>query len=732
MINYKTQMENKDDRPVGAFLVIGNFLLVFLGVFCAFGAFISAFEFTVDFALLFALWMATSLFAVLLIYFKQAKALLLLLVMIIILLLWRFHDILEGAKWVFFTVSNDFSNWLFIQVLFIEANATAAQQTLFFLIAGMLLTLPIAIAVYRRRSLLLTVLFTLPLVLFVFVSVYSQPSPLFLVGLLAVYFSLLLRRADYPLPHFLSIFLVIILLGSAFIIVPQRDFARNNSVKAMEHYLRSFALRTGIIKIKPGVGWPAVNGDLWGFDTDYMGISGAGKREVADIDLLEVTVGKAGVFYLKGYSMQRFDGSSWTVNSDESPVPDEPWISVIPTQIAEAYYLLNSDSAINHSSMIISGKGDSTEDIIYKPYYSYTISQYQDSGFYVFFYPEESITVLYDRLTPEAIPGFDLSSYSARVHSRDTYLQIDDSTSAGLRQFAEDAGFDLTGDRAKIVSQVALYFSSFGQYTLSPLIVPEDEDFALYFLQSSRHGYCIHYATAATMLLRALDVPARIAVGFVVSVSHDEVNQPLIITDGNAHAWVEVFFDNTGWLPLEVTPPAGGYSEGGLLSGVQYADAADLPDLSPTEDRFGEDFTDPWDTRGVIEAGMGEVPPGEQYPWRENVLKSAFVALITGLLSLVIRRIVILYLRKRRFMQVNANAAAIDAWCFITKLIGPQRQNHLSKGIKELVYKARFSQHLLTEKERGMVVSYAYVTADGIYEQSNVFKRLVIKYISGL
>ena len=56
-----------------AFHIIGNTFLVFVTVACTFGALISAFEFTVDFLLLFLVWAAASLLAVLLVYFRQAK-----------------------------------------------------------------------------------------------------------------------------------------------------------------------------------------------------------------------------------------------------------------------------------------------------------------------------------------------------------------------------------------------------------------------------------------------------------------------------------------------------------------------------------------------------------------------------------------------------------------------------------------------------------------------------------
>jgi transglutaminase-like putative cysteine protease len=74
------------------------------------------------------------------------------------------------------------------------------------------------------------------------------------------------------------------------------------------------------------------------------------------------------------------------------------------------------------------------------------------------------------------------------------------------------------------------------------------------FVVDTKTGYCQHFAGGMAMMLRLLGIPARVAAGFVPGHYRQGVWS---VTDHDAHAWVEVWFNGYGWLPFDPTPGRG-------------------------------------------------------------------------------------------------------------------------------------------------------------------------------
>ena len=70
-------------------------------------------------------------------------------------------------------------------------------------------------------------------------------------------------------------------------------------------------------------------------------------------------------------------------------------------------------------------------------------------------------------------------------------------------------------------------------------------------LDSTAKGTTYQYATVAALALRYYGIPARYVEGFTVKTVE---NENVSVTDENAGAWVEVYQDGVGWLPLALTP----------------------------------------------------------------------------------------------------------------------------------------------------------------------------------
>ena len=106
------------------------------------------------------------------------------------------------------------------------------------------------------------------------------------------------------------------------------------------------------------------------------------------------------------------------------------------------------------------------------------------------------------------------------------------------------------------------------EYTMTPGWAPLNEDIVEYFLFDSGRGYCEHFAAAATLMYRLYGIPARYASGYMVQPSafglQESGSWKAVVTDREAHAWVEIFLEGYGWTPVEVTPAADGGSAAGF------------------------------------------------------------------------------------------------------------------------------------------------------------------------
>jgi protein-glutamine gamma-glutamyltransferase len=73
------------------------------------------------------------------------------------------------------------------------------------------------------------------------------------------------------------------------------------------------------------------------------------------------------------------------------------------------------------------------------------------------------------------------------------------------------------------------------------------------FLFANRLGYCQQFAGAMAMLLRMGGIPARVATGFTTG-TFDTATKSYLISDVDAHAWVEAWFPGYGWVTFDPTP----------------------------------------------------------------------------------------------------------------------------------------------------------------------------------
>ena len=90
-------------------------------------------------------------------------------------------------------------------------------------------------------------------------------------------------------------------------------------------------------------------------------------------------------------------------------------------------------------------------------------------------------------------------------------------------------------------------------YNLDTAQPAPGQDVVDYFLFEASSGFCTYYASAMVVLLRVEGIPARLVTGYASGVFNDEQGY-FEVTGDMAHAWVEVYFAEYGWIPFEPTP----------------------------------------------------------------------------------------------------------------------------------------------------------------------------------
>lgn len=123
--------------------------------------------------------------------------------------------------------------------------------------------------------------------------------------------------------------------------------------------------------------------------------------------------------------------------------------------------------------------------------------------------------------------------------------------------------------------EVMSFLARQASYNLDAGRNPSDTDFVEYFLFESHEGYCVHFASAAVLTLRYLGIPARYVTGYAVSpsdfLSEDGSTYTAVLTGKQAHAWAEIYVDETGWIPVEMTPGAVALGEDNRLEQAALA-----------------------------------------------------------------------------------------------------------------------------------------------------------------
>ncbi len=442
------------------------------------------------------------------------------------------------------------------------------------------------------------------------------------------------------------------------------------------------------------------------------------------------------------------------------------------------------------------------------PYRSvYSLSNFSDSAFEETAedFCKEYHLVSYDNFFPVNSP-FSMDSESSlsqttilmtglmeeqyRQFVYDNYLEVpDNSNMSEVRSeyisIMKDAVYaKQPSDKLDILKKIRQKMSEDTVYSLDPGRTPANRDFVNYFLIENKKGYCTHFATAGVILARMAGIPARYATGYII-VGNDfskenmnsEGNYVINVKDNRSHAWAEIYLDGYGWVPFEFTS---GYTERSIDTSPATETTTVQTETTTTDVSGSKDTREKnsrttgsrtsSQTKTTTSAQTQAVPaestqqdgyafPGFGHtggkPLPQFVKNIIFTILMIGsaVLFVFVRRIFILWLRKRRF--TTGSHSRIMAYMYrygerITANSGIQKNNMFDIEYSDAVEsvlggryfkEGEFRKFVLTalnaefgasspdknqlKESRKFIEGFA----EDLYSKSGILKKIYIKYV---
>jgi hypothetical protein len=378
----------------------------------------------------------------------------------------------------------------------------------------------------------------------------------------------------------------------------------------------------------------------------------------------------------------------------------------------------------------------------------------------------------------DELTGYYFYENSMRNFAYNYYLQIPEQGMDRLKATLGGISYESFRHKfkEKALSNAVAYVRDFVQkdtaYSLSPGVLPEGKDFVDYFLFENHKGYCTHYASSGAIIFRMLGIPARYVEGYVIKDSDFKYGKKigsasveyrkgaesgttekniyeLKIKDANAHAWVEIYLDGFGWVPVEMTP---GYSQNDVeTEGVSVDENIYEPTIAPT--RIPTMGAEPEED----EVGKRVNNTTNQTSTKEKIndfLDKLVVVMIGLILICTIPVVISAIIRQGRIKKVaikSTNGKAIFYYAQLKRIfkyfdIEPERDDYKTvlqhmddkfEGIQdtafidymELIKKAKFSSGAISQSELKFTQDFYNKVISYLYMNKPWYKKLYYKYI---
>ena len=580
-----------------------------------------------------------------------------------------------------------------------------------------LLALPLGWAIHRLRAFWLTFALTLPWLLPAFLAEVELDWSAMLVicaGWAALLLSSLAARRDpsggaritlVTLPVSLALIWLILLL------FPFQQYTQPTWAVYLQEQLNLLDWFPSEETLDGGPSSPDT-----GKDAPRMDFYTAGPRSYTGRAMLEVSASQPGTMYLRGEVYRDYSSQAWMgvePNSTDNLSNYNPILGTSPVSATITYLT-------------------SPRSMVYLPYQTTVVEDKQvfsDSPL-VFPQAQQSYDVGYIPLDDSPSRLGNIPTLSEQEEAYGAYLEVPEDVSGDLlvwftqaMEELENSGdpirADATGEYAgelNTVSIIAQLLERNATYDLRTPRTPSEEDFVTYFLEESHRGYCVHFASAATLLLRTQGIPARYVSGYVTTLSPVFTSGMELYTarvvDSNAHAWVEIYLYGYGWYPVEVTPTSTGDTPNQSPPPVASTAPSSAPTATPAPATPTPTPTVAPETpdRGGIQLRLD---------WLVWVMPVVVVAVGLWLTRRLRYR---LWRKMGQDKDTNAAVLKVYRWFGLLERLGGKA----GAETEDLARKARFSQHTLTQQERSLVLGQFRDEVTRLRQSAPIWKRWLL------
>lgn len=587
------------------------------------------------------------------------------------------------------------------------ASYIANNATGFFVLVSLILNGLFSFLISRIKSIKIAGLLSIALLVPCFVLVNTLPDlvPLLIIFtvLFALYFSSQTRQLNYAHSGVITAVYAVILAVLITVLAVINPIADYERPKWQDNMLNTVQTLTGMKTYNGSGKISSALAEAGNNVSSEVDFSNAGALKQTGTKVMTVVTDLNGRIYLKGMSYANYENNKWSVLTDEQ-ANDYP--QDFQAFIMTANYQERSTVTIDTVNK---------ESIVYTPYYLASINDTFSPVCDVLVSNSDKATNYSMSVMPFSESELDNFSmdFSSQVYDYDNfvknyYLKLPYDTKLAMLKIAEEN--NLTGVSTQNIPQAVKQFVSHSaSYSLNTQKVPDGRDVAEWFLNDAETGYCMHFANAAAVMLRALGVPARYVTGYCADV----VDGKAIVTSDNAHAWVEYYDSSIGWIPLDAT--SSDFEVPQATESVQTTTQAQTtsPTVQPT--------TQAQTTKPV----KTEVKAKISTP-------AIIVIIILLIIALEILRIILIrYYRKYSFTHKDYKSRVICIYRYLNKL-SVHSKVRIPKKIENICTKAKFSTHNISDEEYKIVLNYVLTFRNKTIGKMPIVKKLYCIIILGI